>query len=430
MYKERTIQKPDYGIVDTPYYMPYSTGIWTSDPDAYFTRQRMAEDLASGIRTQGISGPSWIGKESFLSTEQVRPIWNSCSHHISNRAVQKLHNRYQITTGWTYYAGGLWGYGCSYYPCWMHGYLPGTVNLPLQIAVFDREFSARAWWTMQPRIKSEVSMINFLFELKDFSFLTSQFRSLARHRDFRKLTRSFRSIRRNDVGLTRPLSEVLLTWNFALVPLMKDLAAIITQMNVETQKVVDKFVSDGTNPTTSHYSEQIRYTNPDDPRFPLTSATRGGSYVNVTKTASIERSYSYRPESAYAEFMKLWGLNLTPEALWNGLPLSFLVDYVATINKSIKMMSIQKGVDFRYSQYAESLLSVSEDGIFAHHPDGWICLDQEKIHTNNPVLITGRTSSSFERRVGDPYKGPALPQFRAMSSKQALNTLALLRCMF
>lgn len=169
--------------------------------------------------------------------------------------------------------------------------------------------------------------------------------------------------------------------------------------------------------------------------MPSPWCSKGSKYSQVW-TATAEYTYGYKLRGRLEAIAKYWGLSLTAEAVWNGLPFSFLVDYIFSVGKSLKAMRVDQNLQYTLHQYCESILGVSQWGNFiAPDPTRTGChvviddtLYSSKDFTK-PLLTAGVTRSLYERRVLTPYWGPYLPSFKVPSSGQMLNMAALLRCL-
>lgn len=288
----------------------------------------------------------------------------------------------------------------------------------------------RAWWNMQPRFEGEVSMLNFLFELKDFKqvakhlFKPSRISLINKLRD--KMARSVKDP-------TLPAAEALLTYNFAIKPLIADVMEIIAQAQVIVSEVQKEFEGRGLDFQRSHYTEELArsdsFVTPSSTYFYWTT----GKKHRTSYTATLEYKYRYTPRAAKEAFLQYWGLNPSFEALWNALPFSFVADYFAAIGKSIHAMSVDPNVSCNYRDYCESLVSTLDSGGFIT-PDarlGGLIIDGVWFDTSTDYrLVAGISKKIYRRYTCSPSYGPALPKLKAPSSTQLLNLTALARCLY
>lgn len=288
----------------------------------------------------------------------------------------------------------------------------------------------RAWWNMQPRFEGEVDMLNFLFEMKDFKVCAKHlFRPDMS--DLRQMMRKRRFPKVNDPTL--PVAEATLLWNFALRPLMRDLTEIIAQAQLCALDAQTQFQGRGLEYQKSHYSEELAREEVLSTPNAKYWYWRNGKVHKTKFTATMEYKYRYTPRDAYATFIRFWGLNPDFEAIWNGLPFSFVFDYMCAIGKSIHAMETDKNVTLSYRQYCESLVTTLDSGVFIV-PDpriGGLIVGGQWIDTpQDYILVNGLSSKIYHRYNATPSRGPALPKLRQPSGTQIANLVALARCLF
>jgi hypothetical protein len=285
-----------------------------------------------------------------------------------------------------------------------------------------------AWWEMQPRFEGNISMFNFLLELKDVKELLK----LLRAHPIRKLRNFFRR-KRKLFDPSKPLAEAHLMNEFAIKPLLSDILTITCQIEEHVRNAQEEFAEAGLGRNSRHWSD---WTIVDD-----SNLVYGGYYyyyqasgeVEWQKfTATMEYNYNYSARSSLDAFMRFWGLTPTWEAIWNAIPFSFVVDYFVKVGNSIAAMETDPNVEVLLNQYCESILSMRSSGthiVTDNCYEKTIVVDGDLIKNGLP-LVSGNYSSLYTRRVVAPNKGAALPSVGPMSSKQGLNLAALLRCFF
>jgi hypothetical protein len=368
--------------------------------------------------------PAYLpGEESFYSTELKKPLFNNCNHWIFRTVNYPFHLIYVNASG----AGRF-----KYYSYFLDSRSLVFADRSLLQAIGGIALSGaqrRAWWNMQPRFEGQVSMLNFLYELKDFKDimrLMGNFPSL--------LGKLRRGLRKPGLDPTKPLAELHLLNEFAIKPLVNDLAAISSQLMHLVSEAENRFQAAGLEIQKSHFSEILAEENN------LTVHSSGypyyynGIYKKTTFNATLEYKYNYSMRSWLDAFTKYWGLQFTGEVLWNALPFSFLVDYVAKIGNSFRAMEIDKHVDLMPTQYCESIETRRTSGMHISGPSicGAIIDGDRKVTmspSSTPELINGCEGSHYQRYVTSPNKGMATPRFTTPSGKQQLNMAALLRCL-
>jgi len=295
---------------------------------------------------------------------------------------------------------------------------------------------------MQPRFEGDISLFNFVVELVEIKALVKFFFRSYRH--LRRLARAiYRAIygrgKTPDLGFNASgtLSELHLTNEFAIKPLISDLMAITFQLNAKVLEMQEKFAEAGAEPNSRHYTEVIvndhesdwsQYSQDKNIQF------KYGTTKSMLFNATMEYSYIYSLRSTLDAITKYWGVIPTWEAIWNAIPGSFLVDYIFTVGRSIKAMSRDPNVELKLAQYCESLLSSHSRGYYLNNEtllgDGYCVVNGRWYRPHVPALVAGFESSLYTRRVTVPNKSTVLPSLKPMSSRQMLNTAAILRCFF
>jgi len=288
---------------------------------------------------------------------------------------------------------------------------------------------------MQPRFKGDSQLLLSLIELKDFKDIAGNLAGLVnklRTLGFNK--HKPLSPRRRDnfspIGAaTDTVAGGILLYNFAIRPLLSDIANLISDAQTTALQAQSDFMETGQIPHTAHYSEYLLqdYGFSMPPQF--TDVAYGAS-AEVKYTASMERTYSYRPHNAFGAFMQYYGLGFTYETLWNLLPFSFLADYLLEISKSISAMEKDPNADPFVIAYYESVLRRSTWGAHVYHPNGFICFGGAKKDLLTPRFVSGYENSYYHRYPAAPNFGPALPKFAKYSDRKLLNSVALARVMF
>lgn len=292
---------------------------------------------------------------------------------------------------------------------------------------------AKAYHTMIPRFEGDISMANFIFEMKDFRSLSvAAFKNIPRIIGSPSITESMNLA-------TKRVAEARLLKTFAIDPLVSDTADIIKQAQNLVMNVQEQFKDKGLLPDSLHFSEPLNqsqslaYASAD-----LQHKVYKGTKTEQVWTATMEGDYGYQNRSDLEAFAHYWGFLPTAEAVWNGLPFSFLVDYIFSIGDSLNRMRHDKNVKYTVRQYCESILSTSQSGWFLGPRDAndqlTIAIDSSFVKSfsgtsTERFFVTGTTSSYYERIVKQPYWGPYLPSWKIPSEEQFANMAALLRCL-
>lgn len=368
-----------------------------------------------------------IGYEVFDSTNYARPRFNRCAH-------SKL-----CFTSLPYLIWNL-AYNSSSVS-YRHDYeryqaLRLTSALDMSPRAFDNleDVQSRAWWNLQPRFEGELSLLNEIYELKDFKDILKH----AVKFDYKNLATNFRKALKKgvpNVGYfdpTKPIASLYLTNEYAIKPMIKSIMTIHKQLFDVVQEKQLQFQALGEKVQKSHYRETL------DNVSSLTPGTKNyfylgsGSHKHTLFNATLEYTYKYEMRELMLAFMKYWGLTASFEAWWNAVPFSFVADYFISIGDSLHAMEKDKNVTLTESQYCESLTTTVSSGThLVPHPKVLACVIDDVYIDGGlkfPRLIAGYEGTIFNRLPKAPYKGMALPRLHLPSYKQNLNLLALGRC--
>jgi hypothetical protein len=210
-----------------------------------------------------------------------------------------------------------------------------------------------------PIIKSELSLINSIIELKDFrSFARNTKLTLASIRRILGGLFGHRPLKPKETlaDIAREIGGNFLAWKFAIQPLISDIRGIQASLSRFESRIND-FVTRAGRVQKKHYTfswvefpDIIGETySPVSWRFdteenhqnqfvPLTSYTlrRNVRYAPTTFHAEIQYNYNYtsyqEQHAAILSLLDRFGVNFNPEIVWNAIPWSFVVDWFARIN--------------------------------------------------------------------------------------------------
>lgn len=434
MYRFKERSAPRYfGVPDDLLYHAssgiYQTAAFAAAPESYFLQ---AYNAGMARRGTSVYSPYESGKERISWQSGTREIYNPC-HHARSRVVNYPFGAWHDAYGY----GGYMTYYEPYYR------FPGPPNYPYDLGILQhpnvdyQAARARAWHNMQPRFEGKVSCINFLYELKDFRDIVKYvFKKERALKDIRKLF----SRKRPKLSPKDPTSGIatgILVNNFAIQPLIKDLAAMMQQANIIVREAQQQFLESGSDFQKSQYTEEIhridkRYTGNYNNAW-----VANGYMENTLFTATLRYKYDYTMRDTIDAWMKYWGFCGSFEAWWNMIPFSFLVDYFVQIGNSIHAMEHDPNVRLNEYEYGESLKS---NFMYGTSTSGSPILTQLVIDGNVYIksqgdrmkdrLLSGLEGSLYTRALRTPYYGPATPRLKLPSTTQTLNMGALLRCLF
>lgn len=466
--RKSQIIRPYLGESNYATYNPISAYMPTGGNNEWYNR--LKEDHCLGLYKLARSGASTLvnyaniyGYEELVERRFSRGGMNNCVHF--KNGVVNLPFGMMWTPGW----GGV--YTNDYFRVSTtrsyaknlgqvvtdleHKFKPGN----------DSQFSARAFWSMRPKFQGEVSLINSVFELKDFrdvlkplkiaktlksvvsspllSDYAKSFKRLSRDQNIQASLeenglRTVGGLTPKELGiLSRSISgtaaTAVLTLNLAIKPTISDVLAIIAQYRTEAMEAQKAFAASGDDGSLSHFSENYTITKSLVRGLKAYDCYGTGSFTTVKRTATMRSFYEYKLRGLNETLVHYWGLAGTVEALWNMLPLSFVLDYVFTIGKALQYMGRDNNVTNLATEYCESVSIIAGDGI-AIWQDSRIrslVLDGVWKRPRSSAmyhLVSGTECKRYARKVLDPYKGPALPHFKAPKTSQTANILALARC--
>lgn len=384
--------------------------------------------------------PIYGGSEQIESTTRSKRYFNSCTHlkYLSFCYPYLLLHYHPAYTYFGYYEP-YWRIGSSSGP----GDL-GTVASQYTWADCD-DIQRRAWWAMQPRWESEVSMLNFIWELKDFSRLFKTITSLSFANIRSKLSwlkfhidkasqakKELDSAKNIGSAATKALSDIWLFNQFAIQPLMNDIKEILKMLEATAQAAQAEFKSRGDFYQISHYTETLEEV------FTGSWGSRGNSYIFTGKrlkskfTATLEYSYDYEVRKGWDTIQRYWGLELNAGVIWEAIPFSFLVDYFIKVGDAIHNMALDPNVKTHMFQYCESFDTLVSVGVGFNTSSALI----RKLYAPKTgysealggfLPISGYSGEYYRRRVTSPNRGAAMPRFTLPSTIQKWNIAALIR---
>lgn len=441
--KSRALTNYKGDIGDLLYYASSGTGLWSTYnqyadvPDYWLGRYYSAQ----AKRNSNVVFPySDQGSEVIEWASMGRDKYNPCTHRKVNRVNLPFGMYYERATapGTVY----LEDYQRKPQPSYAQFALANMQHPSTDV----QGVRARAWHSMQPRFEGEVSMLNFLFELKDFRdiakfiFKKDMLGKIANLRDMfnRRLLATKTVEVHKGYHLYKPhlpdgeVAADWLTYQYAIKPLIADLGKILLQLALIADHAQSAFLQAGDTYQSSHFSEEI---NRSESMTYYTNNSYPWKYgvQNFTKfTATLRYKYDYRMRDPFQAWVKYWGMNPSFLVFWNALPFSFLADYVVQIGNSIRAMEHDPNVRIHDWTYGESYKTqfaaghvTSGDSRVRH----LIVNDKYLVSgAKKDVCIAGTTGSIYTRSVRTPYYGPAFPRWKMPSGTQFLNMAALARC--
>lgn len=224
-----------------------------------------------------------------------------------------------------------------------------------------------------PTFESDVSLANFIMELKDFKGLmrhipkaTGRLMRTMYDRGYYKDIRwgsKRRGVPRNgkvkkEFNMCDTMSSLDLNYHYAIKPFFNDVVSIFDMWN-GLEGAIKKLNAQGRVRNVRH-SQRLanKYAS-------LIGTNVGGvaSYqYNLAKVRhntyalTAEMKYRLRPTNRLDAFMAYSGLRLNPKKIWDALPFSFIVDQFCTVGEALG--SFDSGeVDFEMTRLMESITS-------------------------------------------------------------------------
>lgn len=214
--------------------------------------------------------------------------------------------------------------------------------------------AVRAMW---PEVEANLSVINSIYELKDFKRLPNLLRSTnASIESISKLLTGMGSFKRKTLKqLVATAAGQHLNYMFAVRPLLSDIAALRAAFHGVAQRV-DTLLANKDKTFVSHYRRTI-----DLAEFGFKSyetydlSPVNGTYADGCRYrkvllgpamyhAVMRYNYSYsRWQIEHARllgYLDALGLNLNPSIIWNAVRFSFILDWVVKINRFLDSAKI------------------------------------------------------------------------------------------
>jgi len=221
------------------------------------------------------------------------------------------------------------------------------------------EWLGAAFNAMLPYIRPKTSLVNSILELKDIKSIPHTARNLKNFYQLVRAIPAFKSwwLKKTFRDLLRVLSDLKLQYNFNLAPLKSDIEAVWTALS-RSEKRLNALMSRAGRPQRAHYMRHLvenensatDWSSPSGlgwggtgwsvdlgPLLGSYSTQRFVTYEPSVFHAELEYSYTYASyQSEHARMLGLFddlGVNLNPAIIWNALPWSFVVDWVAGVSQ-------------------------------------------------------------------------------------------------
>jgi hypothetical protein len=232
----------------------------------------------------------------------------------------------------------------------------------IPVLVFDQpDLERRAMKALLPGIKAELSTINSVIELKDLVTLKGTVKHVKQLLSSAAKIQSVSKLLTEAKRSVQSLADVWLQANFGIKPLIGDLQAIYKVLH-ETHKKLNVLLASSGKLTKRHYKYSWHAENATTTvldagvpfpyplsgyRWPLTKCTLGRRITSDVYVyhAELELDYSFSVfQEEYAlllAYQDALGININPGVVWNAIPYSFVVDWVANIGDFLDRFSVQ-----------------------------------------------------------------------------------------
>lgn len=319
------------------YQVSMGTSVSVTSPK-YSTPEPAIEYVLGAIGAGGSKGVAKYTQGNRISYTNGKQKFNYCNH-VSESFTLKDERQIPL-----YFVHG------PYRGLWYASAYAGSTTSPTISPVdpdmtISDQMRRRAWEELLPSLNDGFSMINFLVELPELLIMKKQLISLSNK--IRKLDRSLFSL--------KTAAELELAYAFAVVPLMADIKALYENL-FSTEDVVERFIANGRKLRNYHYTEKLNDT---------TSFISTTSYGKVLRDDSLEYhatlrcKYAYEKPSFLRGFRRVLGLRITPEAIWNAIPFSFMLDWVLRIGDSLRQFDRDPSVRVELFDYCDSLKKIT-----------------------------------------------------------------------
>lgn len=242
------------------------------------------------------------------------------------------------------------------------------------------DLKQRALNSMMPGIKSELSLINSIIELKDFKGMVlkaynsyTRFRDLTAHLPkrfwFRQTVGDLKrgwvlylaQIRKLSPGQrialgARYASENFLQWKFAIKPLIADYLSVMKGLRT-LEKQLNRLITNEGRVRVGHWSTSFEMWAPEKrvhtynlgpPLYvPFTVDSTTESFIGAVETQfHCEVRYNYnltnyqREHARMLSYLDAFGINLNPAIIWNAIRFTFLLDWVVGVSRFLEQFKV------------------------------------------------------------------------------------------
>lgn len=204
------------------------------------------------------------------------------------------------------------------------------------------------------QVPAKISLLNFLFELKDFrelgkslSKIPQALRKDTLARDV-KLTAKYG--KKLPLAVAKASSDTFLSWNFQWAPFIGDLQTL-SRVGTDAARRLDYLIKTNKKSVTVHYEKKDCYTHPNvgGEIFRNVFAGNDQYYILRDHVVDFESTWNlfhnlHDLQDAYSGIratLATLGVNNPLKAVWNAIPFSFMVDWVLPLGNWLEKAAVQ-----------------------------------------------------------------------------------------
>lgn len=258
-----------------------------------------------------------------------------------------------------------------------------------------------------PQINDGFSLLNFCWELRDL-------------RDLLKLCKSLRVLFTSVPRSDRPLAELYVGYNFGVKPLLSDLEKIY-YLTRNSQRAIKDFIQRGLKGDSYHFRTNVEDSGLIFLKHVSDILTRyERKYVDYA--ATLKCKYKYKNPFSMESYAKLWGLNPTPSRIWNGVPFSFLVDWVIDIEGFLSQFEEDLALSVVIEDYCDTITAYRQYEYWRRpYRNSSDCSEE---YTEPLIMHYAKT---YYRKPSTPSTDMAFPVLDTLSTRELVLGGALLR---
>jgi hypothetical protein len=285
--------------------------------------------------------------------------------------------------------------------------------------------------TMLPAIKAELSLVNSIVELKDI-------KTLSKTLEFVKSVPRIKEIGRRTLRhILKGAADIHLQTAFNILPFLSDISGVQAALS-RTERQVNDLVTRSGHPQSRHFAWKWRehddVSDVSEAFWPIPLSEVNNQRVNYYLKrscihdvsvfhAQIQFNYNFTGyQVAHAQLLGLLdslGVNLNPQIIWNAIPWSFVVDWVASVGRFLdqfKVLNLEPKINIRrylWSVKRSRTIYVERRNI--NIP----CFHGETIDYRSEVSMPAIRETTYRRSLG-------LPSYSSIqSSGVSLNEITL-----